>query len=156
MAASINYMGRFAFGRDFDRKRLEPLTYQLSRHFMSRAWHSPFAMRRLRQFAHTYLALFDHYDLLLTPVLATPPAEIGFLGASLDFETATARLRNYAAFTPAQNVSGAPAISLPLGLSSGGLPIGVQFAAAMGEERRLLEVAFELEQAMPWSYPAAC
>ena len=155
MAASIHYMGRLAFGPGFNRRQLEPLTYQLSRHYMSRMWRSPGAIGRLRKFASDYQGLFDQYDLFLTPVLATPPAELGFLGPDLDFDTVAGRLRNYAAFTPAQNVSGTPAISLPLGRSSEGLPIGVQFAAGMGQERRLLEIAFELEQAMPWSYPAA-
>lgn len=155
MAASINYMGRFAFGRDFDRRQLEPLTYKLSRHYLSRAWRSPGAIRRLKNFAMEYQGMFDQYDLFLTPVLATPPPELGYLGPDLDFASTAERLRNYAAFTPAQNVSGTPAISLPLACSSRGLPIGVQFAAAMGQEKRLLEIAFELEQAMPWSYPAA-
>ena len=155
MAASIHYMGRLAFGPGFKRRQLEPLTSQLSRHYMSRLWRSPGAIGRLRKFASDYQGLFDQYNLFLTPVLATPPAELGFLGPDLDFDTVAGRLRNYAAFTPAQNVSGTPAISLPLGRSSEGLPIGVQFAAGMGQERRLLEIAFELEQAMPWSYPAA-
>jgi amidase len=155
MAASIHYLGKLAFGRDFDRHQLEPLTYQLSRHYVRRSWRSPGAIRRLRKFAATYQTLFDQYDLLLTPVLATPPAKLGYLGPDLDFETAAERLRNYAAFTPAQNVAGTPAISLPLGRSARGLPIGVQFAAAMGQERRLLEIAFEMEQAMPWSYNGA-
>ena len=79
---------------------------------------------------------------------------IGHLALDLPFDTALQRLRHYAAFTPAQNVAGTPAISLPLGRSRVGLPIGVQFAAGMGQERQLLELAFELEQAMPWSYPA--
>ena len=57
------------------------------------------------------------------------------------------RLLQWTAFTPLQNVSGSPAISLPLGLSAGGLPIGVQVAAPFGHDRRLLEVAFELESA---------
>jgi amidase len=155
LAASIHYLGRLAFGRGFDRGQLEPLTYQLSRHYVSRLWRSPWAIRRLRKFASTYQTLFETYDLLLTPVLATPPPELGFLGPDLDFETAAERLRNFAAFKPAQNVAGTPAVSLPLGSSSGGLPIGVQFAAAMGQERRLLEIAFEMEQAMPWSYDGA-
>ncbi len=155
LAAATNYLGRYAFGRGFDRRRLEPLTYQLSRHYLHRCWRSPFAIRRLRRFAADYHSLFATRDLILTPVLATPPAEIGYLGADLDFATVSARLRHYAAFTPPQNIAGTPAISLPLGRSAGGLPVAVQFAAAWGRERQLLEIAFELEQAMPWSYPAA-
>ena len=153
LAAATNYLGKFAFGGDFDRHLLEPLTYQLSRHYLRRCWRSPAAIRRLRSFAGDYQGLFNTHDLILTPVLASPPVELGYLGPDLDFETVSGRLRNYAAFTPAQNIAGTPAVSLPLGQSSGGLPIGVQFAAGMGQERRLLEIAFELEQAMPWSWP---
>lgn len=155
MAAAIRYMGKQAFGREFDRHQLEPLTCQLSKHYLRGIWRSPGAIRRLRTFAADYQALFVDHDLILTPVLATPPVEIGYLGPALDFATVTQRLRHYAAFTAPQNVAGTPAISLPLGLSPRGLPIGVQFAAGMGQERRLLEIAFELEQAMPWSYRAA-
>jgi amidase len=154
LAAAANYLGRFAFGRSFDRRKLEPLTYHLSRHYLTRIWRSPGAIRRLRKFGSDYQQLFTRYDLILTPVLASPPVELGYLALDLNFATALERLRYYAAFTPPQNVSGTPAISLPLGQSAAGLPIGVQFAAGMGREGLLLEIAFELEQAMPWSYPS--
>jgi amidase len=49
-------------------------------------------------------------------------------------------------------VTGTPAISLPLAQSSNGLPIGVQFAAGMGQEALLLQIAYQMEVAMPWSY----
>lgn len=155
LAAAMNYLGKVAFGRDFDRRQLEPLTTHLSKHYLWRCWRSPMAIRRLRQFAVNYQAMFAELDLVLTPVLATPPVELGYLDPALDFATALERLSRYAAFTPPQNVAGTPAISLPLGRSSAGLPIGVQFAAGMGQERRLLEIAFEMEQAMPWTFPAA-
>ncbi len=153
LAAAATYLGRFAFGGDFDRRKLEPLTRQLSGHYLRNVWRSPAAIRRLRQFGADYRQLFARHDLILTPVLATPPVELGYLALDLDFSTAMERLYHYAPFTPAQNISGNPAIALPLGQSTGGLPIGVQFAAGMGRERRLLEIACELEQAMPWSYP---
>ncbi len=154
LAAMTQYLGRFAFGREFDRRRLEPLTRQLSRHYLTNSWRSPAAIRRLRRFGARYNALFSHCDVILTPVLATPPVAIGHLAPDLPFSLALQRLRHYAAFTPPQNVAGTPAISLPLGMSEAGLPIGVQFAAGMGQERLLLELAFELEQATPWSYAA--
>jgi len=66
------------------------------------------------------------------------------------FAEAFERVRKYVAFTPLQNVSGAPAMFLPLGLSSNGLPLGAQFGAALGHERELLELAFEIEEARPW------
>ena len=153
MAASIHYLGGLAFGRGFDRSQLEPLTRRLSGHYLRNIWRSPGAIRRLRRFAAEYQALFQHCDLILSPVLASPPVELGYLALDLDLATTMERLRRYTAFTPPQNVAGTPAISLPLGLTRGGLPIGVQFAAAMGDERRLLEIAFELEAQMPWSYP---
>ena len=56
----------------------------------------------------------------------------------------------YVSFTPLQNVSGSPAISLPLGTSANGVPMGMQLAAPFGHERRLLELAYELEAAAPW------
>ena len=152
LAAAASYLGRFAFGGKFDRGKLEPLTRNLSRHYLRNIWRSPGAIKRLRQFGADYRQLFNQHDLVLTPVLATPPVELGYLALDLDFATAVERLHHYAAFTPAQNVSGTPAITLPLGQSARGLPIGVQFAAGMGQERRLLEIAFELEQATPWSY----
>ncbi len=152
MAAACQYLGRFVFGRGYARDRLEPLTRNLTRHYLKNIWHSPGAIRRLRRFAAHYSALFDNCDLILSPVLASPPVKLGHLSPALDLETSMERLRYYTPFTPPQNIAGTPAISLPLGTCAQGLPIGVQFAAAMGGERTLLEIAFELEARSPWSY----
>ncbi len=152
MAAMLKYLGYPLTGRGFDRQQLEPLTHHLSQHYVSNGWRSPGAIRRLRNYGKRYEALLQRYDLLLTPVLASPPCKLGELALDLDKETAFERLRQYTPFTPNSNISGTPAISLPLGSSSDGLPIGVQFAAAMGQERRLLEIAYEMERLMPWNY----
>ena len=72
------------------------------------------------------------------------------MSADLDFETLFSRLRNYACFTPLNNATGSPAMSLPLGSTSEGLPIGVHFSGRHGAERTLLELAYELEAAQPW------
>jgi amidase len=66
------------------------------------------------------------------------------------FDTLRERLLQQVGYTLIHNVAGAPAISLPLGWTSGGLPVGVQVSAAKGQERVLLELAFELEAAQPW------
>jgi amidase len=60
------------------------------------------------------------------------------------------RLVEWVAFTPLQNATGEPAISLPLAQSANGLPVGMMFAAPLGHERRLLELSYELEAAKPW------
>jgi amidase len=61
------------------------------------------------------------------------------------------RLVNYVSFTPLNNAAGGPAISLPLGRTAAGLPIGVHLSADHGDERTLLELAFELEAAQPFA-----
>ena len=73
---------------------------------------------------------------------------IGWLeGGMAGFE----RVINYVGYTPLQNVAGAPAMSVPLSWSPAGLPIGAHFSAAKGQERTLLELAYELELARPWA-----
>jgi amidase len=94
--------------------------------------------------------MFDEADVYLTPVLGRPPVPLGEFSPALGlaaFET----LPDYVGYTPLQNIAGAPALSLPLGWSAGGLPIGAHFSAPRGHERRLLELAYELEQAQPWT-----
>ena len=61
------------------------------------------------------------------------------------------RLTEYVGFTPINNTAGGPAISLPLGRTADGMPIGVHFSADLGDERTLLELAFALEEAHPFA-----
>ena len=145
---------RAVLHRDFDASQLEPWTRHIAKHASSAPFDTTRAMRRLRRFHHDYTEIMSHWDVLLSPTLASPPPEIGFLATDLPFETKLERVREYAAFTPAQNVAGAPAISLPLTRSSEGLPLGVQFAAAVGQDRLLLELALQVEAAAPWQLMA--
>ncbi len=87
------------------------------------------------------------YDLLLCPTLGELPPEIGVLAPDKPFEETMQLERDHICFTPLQNMTGDPAISLPMGVSSTGLPIGVQFAAGLGNEATLLSLAYELEAA---------
>lgn len=130
---------------------LEPLTLDLAAHYRERGPEAlEAAIGRLREVEARYETFFGETDIYLTPVLAKPPVPLGQIAGSLGI-AAFNTLTDYVGYTPLQNVAGAPAISLPLGWSSGGLPIGVHFAAAKGQERRLLELAYELEQAQPWA-----
>jgi amidase len=92
------------------------------------------------------------YDLLLTPTLAAPPPRLGALSsASGTPEEVLERVRLYVVFTSPFNATGEPAISLPLGGTDDGLPVGVQLVAAMFREDLLLRVAAQLERAAPWA-----
>lgn len=96
---------------------------------------------------------FEDYDFLVTPTVAKLPLPIGHLDQNADLTSREwwDRLFDYIPYTPLFNVTGQPAISLPLGQSADGLPIGVQIAGRYGDEARLLRLARVLEQAMPWS-----
>jgi amidase len=150
MAFSIRFFGQFIIAHGFDRSKLEDWTVEISRHFQKNFFKTPFIIKRLIGYTKIYNDFFSACDVLLNPTLAHPPPEIGYIGPDVPFDEAFERVRKYAAFTPTQNVTGAPAITLPMGFSSKGLPLGVQFGAAFGHERELLELAFELEEAMPW------
>jgi amidase len=133
-----------------DTGKLEPLTHGLAKHFTRNLLKFPFALRRLHQFEAQYATAFADLDVLLSPTLGQPAPPLGYLALDLPFEQARERLLNFASFTAAQNVAGAPAISLPMHHTAEGIPVGVHFAAAMGHEFRLIELALEIEQAQPF------
>ena len=91
------------------------------------------------------------YDLILTPTLAAPPAPLGTMSLDLPLPEFQRAVLPYSPFSAVYNVTGQPAISLPLHWNAAGLPIGVQFAARMGDEVLLLELAGQLERVRPWS-----
>ncbi|BFU46640.1 amidase [Krasilnikovia sp. MM14-A1004] len=98
-------------------------------------------------------AFFTGYDLLVTPTLAQLPAPHGTLRYDDPDQTVIGwldALLAYGPFTSLFNVTGQPAVSLPLGQSAAGLPIGVQLVAGYGREDRLIRLAARLEEAMPW------
>lgn len=145
------YFGGFSFGRGFDRSRLEGLTTGLSEHFSKRIIGFPSALKRLKAMEATYRHLFRGYDLILSPTLSHTTPLLGHLSPKVDFSILMERLRRYVSFTPLNNVAGGPALSLPLGMSSDGLPIGVHFSADHANERTLLEIGFALEEAIGFS-----
>jgi amidase len=98
---------------------------------------------------------FDHYDLLVTPTLGQLPAPHGTLNCDEPAHTATAwlnQLFEYGPFTAPANITGQPALSLPLAHSHTGLPIGVQLIARHHAEQTLLHAAADLESALPWHH----
>jgi Asp-tRNA(Asn)/Glu-tRNA(Gln) amidotransferase A subunit family amidase len=109
----------------------------------------PRAVTRLSRLRRVTDRFYRDHDVLLTPTLADETPRIGHLDPTADYQQIIDRLVDWVAFTPLQNATGEPAISLPLARSSAGMPIGMMFGGPIGTERRLLELAYELEAARP-------
>jgi amidase len=93
------------------------------------------------------------WDLLLTPTLSAPPLPVGSMPNNPEHPmTPLMTAGSWVAFTSQFNISGQPAISLPLHRTAEGLPVGMQLAAAYGREDVLIRVASQLEQAAPWAH----
>jgi amidase len=140
-------------GREVTQEDVEPLTWAFAsagEHFsaldlLDAAAGSARFTRRLASF------WVDH-DLLLTPTLGGLPPRVGELSPPDDDPLSTQeRTGLLVPFTTHFNVTGQPAISLPLHVSDDGLPVGVQLVAAYGREDLLIRVAAQLEAAAPWS-----
>ena len=93
-------------------------------------------------------AWWDDFDVLVSPVIAVPPPPLGWLS---DPEHGMERLTSILQFTAQFNVSGQPAVSLPLHWSDTGLPVGVQFVGPIDDEALLIRLAAQLETAVPWA-----
>ena len=94
----------------------------------------------------------ENYDLILSPVLNKPPVKIGEIDmSSPDVITYIERLTSYSGFTGIYNQTGQPSISVPLGFSKNGLPIGSMFTAKFGNDELLISLASQLEKAAPWA-----
>ncbi|KGI70432.1 amidase family protein [Mycolicibacterium rufum] len=130
------------------------------------------AVARRHEHTRRLTEFFETHDLLLTPTMATPPPKVGAfdlpatLARSADvlLKTRTAGLLRYTKivddmvddnlgwvpYTQLANLTGRPAISLPLHWTADGLPLGVQFVAPLAGEARLISLAAQLERAVPW------
>ena len=109
-------------------------------------------INRLHAISREIARFFQTYDVLLTPTLAEPPVELGVLDMmSEDMNAYTERLWRFTPFTYPFNVTGQPAMSVPLSWNAAGLPIGVQFVGRYGDEATLFRLAGQLEQAEPWA-----
>ncbi len=97
-------------------------------------------------------SFFERYDILLTPTQPMPTPRLGWLDHdSADQDTYSERVLQSIGFTSFFNVTGVPAMSVPLHWTEGGLPQGAQFAAAYANEALLFRLAAQLEAAHPWA-----
>ena len=109
------------------------------------------AWRPLLQIGYIMARFLQTYDLLLTPVLARPPVPLGTISQEMPFDALVALLVEYVAYTPVANVTGHPAMSVPLSWTRDGLPVGSHFTGRFGDEAMLFRLAAQLEQARPWA-----
>ncbi|KGF81398.1 6-aminohexanoate hydrolase [Massilia sp. JS1662] len=143
-----------AYGRPVDLSTLEASTlacYEYGRRASAPAFVAALDVRN--RVSRAFGALFRQRAVVMTPTLPDVAQAIGAYAAGtahmngLDW---TGHVFRHSPYTPAFNVAGLPAMSVPLAQGAGGLPIGVQFAADWGQDGLLLRLAAQLEMAAPW------
>jgi amidase len=153
VAAGLDFWG-MRTGKPVTQDDVEPLTWALAEQGWSNSAAAFVSALGYAQIvARAVMTWWQEYDLLLTPTMGLPPAQLGTIGTGREGDPLAPieRAIPYAAFTAGFNATGQPAISLPLHWSEAGLPIGVQLVADMGREDLLLRVAAQLEEAVPWA-----
>lgn len=143
--------GKSLYGKQFDRSKLDDYTQGLAKYFISNFYKMPWNMIQGLSVRKEFYNQMNQYDVLLSPVLTETAPKAGHLNPRVPYPILLQRLTDLASFNAIHNVMGTPSMSVPLGLSRAdsknpGLPIGMQFAANLGDDKKLLELAFELEQ----------
>ncbi len=108
-----------------------------------------FAQAFLQSVTRSAMAVLNRYDAFLTPTLASPPVPVGYfdeVSPAENFE----RQKRFTPYTALYNISGQPAVNLPLHWNARGLPIGVMLAGRIGDEATLISLSAQLEAARPW------
>jgi amidase len=142
-------------GRTITADDVEPLTWALAEHGRSVNAADYLAAVEAHQVLAWKLAEWQEqagYDLLLTPTVGEPPPPLGSFAHPPDQPLLPiVRATPFAAFTAGLNMTGAPAISLPVHTTAGGLPVGAQLVAPYGREDILIRIAAQVEEAAPWA-----
>jgi amidase len=152
-AAALESWGA-KIGREIGEGAVEPMTWELAKRGRELPGHELAAAVSFMHALGRRIAGWHEsgYDLLVTPTCALPPPRLGELVSPPDNGLAGfVKAAPYGLFTLPFNMTGQPAVSLPLHWSDEGLPIGVQIVAPFGREDRLIQVAAQLEQALPWA-----
>jgi amidase len=110
------------------------------------------AVVTIHAIGRTLGTFFETYDLLLTPTFAAPAPPVDTVDVrEPDFDTYYAKLRGFSEFTSIHNSTGCPACSVPVYWNAAGLPVGVQFAARLGNERALFAIAGQMQEMTRWT-----
>src|SRR5580704_12885740 len=107
------------------------------------------AQAYLQAVTRAAVTTLNAYDAILSPTLALPPRPVGWFDEVEPAENFE-RQKRFTPFTATYNVSGQPAVNVPLHWNADGLPIGVMLAGRMGDEATLISLSAQLEQARPW------
>jgi amidase/6-aminohexanoate-cyclic-dimer hydrolase len=140
-------LGRTVTDQDFEKLTLA------SAHNAEKANAADYVAAQLAAFqiSRSLADFFNGCDVFLSPTLCTPPVRIGELNTMADdLSFIPGALRRYMPGTAMFNMSGQPAMSVPLAWNAAGLPLGMMFAARFGDEATLFRLAAQLEQARPW------
>jgi amidase/6-aminohexanoate-cyclic-dimer hydrolase len=148
------------FSRQMTDQDFEILTLAMS-HNAAKTSATDYVAAQLDAFrvARTLAEFFETCDVFLSPTLCSPPVKIGELNTMADdLSHITPILRRYMPGTSMFNMSGQPAMSVPLAWNNAGLPLGMMFGAKLGDEATLFRLAGQLEQARPWrdKLPPVC
>ena len=109
------------------------------------------ASRKVNAATRSFARFFENWDVWLTPTMGGMPPQLGYLDSGTDNITLLyERLWSFFRFNSVYNATGQPALTLPLHMSSDGLPIGMMFGAGFGKEGLLYRLAGQLERAVPW------
>lgn len=139
-------------GREVTEADVEPLTWQIVQagNAVSAVEHAT-DIETMRLFGRKVVSDLAGFDVVITPTMPTEPRPAGWYDmSSSDLDAYNERLAKDMVFTAPFNVSGQPAISLPLVTTPAGLPLGTQLVGRIGDEATLLALASSLEEAAPW------
>jgi amidase len=142
-----------AIGHPVTQEMVEPITwglFEIAREKSSADY--LIAINQFQRFSREVAARFEEFDIWVTPTLCSPPLPIGeMLSPPEDPLRGFFRGKDFASFTAVYNVTGQPAMSVPLFWNEAALPIGTQLAAPYAAEGILFQLAAQLERAQPWA-----
>jgi amidase len=140
-------------GAPIQRDELEALTWVVYEDSKTRsAFDYADAVQKVHAFGRTFSSIFAKYDVLMLSTLGRLPYALGVMNTNAaDLSSYSEILYSFMPNTQPFNAAGTPAMSVPLGWSADGLPIGIQFGTKNGDEATLFRLAGQLEQARPWA-----
>ncbi len=147
LSLMVSVGGKVVLHRSFNPARVDPLSRGLRQEAGRQLPRMPVALRRLERVGRRALRMFGDHEVVLSPVTTQRTPVLGHLSPMVGYDTLMQRLGDHVGFPPLANVAGIPSISVPGELDAKGLPTSTMFSAGWGDERTLLELAFEIEQA---------